>query len=235
MVAAASEEASTNVGAVASAAEEMSASVIEIGRQVHDSSRIAGEAVKQAERTDIRITELLTSSRPDRRRRQADHRDRRADQPAGAQRHHRSRARRRIRPRLCGGRQRGQGAGGADRQGHRRDRDADRRHAGRDTGFGRRDQGDQRRPSRESPISHQTIAATVEEQGAATAEIARNVSEAAKGTAEVAEKIIDVNQRRQRDRRSFGQVLGSARVALRTRAVILKTEVENFLNTVRAA
>ena len=46
MVAAASEEASADVGAVASAAEEMSASVVEISRQVHDSSRIAGEAVK---------------------------------------------------------------------------------------------------------------------------------------------------------------------------------------------
>src|SRR5262249_45447521 len=58
MVAAASEEASTHVNAVASATEEMRASVMEMGRQVHDSSRIAGEAVKQAERTDARITEL---------------------------------------------------------------------------------------------------------------------------------------------------------------------------------
>ena len=62
MVASASEEASANVGAVASAAEEMSASVTEISRQVHDSSRIAGDAVKQAERTDVRINELLQAA-----------------------------------------------------------------------------------------------------------------------------------------------------------------------------
>ena len=64
-----------------------------------------------------------------RRRRQADHRDRRADQSAGAQRHHRGGARRRGRPRLRGGRPGGEGAGGANRQGDRRDRHADRRHA----------------------------------------------------------------------------------------------------------
>jgi methyl-accepting chemotaxis protein len=62
MVAAASEEASANVGAVASAAEEMSASVVEISRQVHDSSRIAGEAVKQAEHTDHRINLLALNA-----------------------------------------------------------------------------------------------------------------------------------------------------------------------------
>ena len=62
MVAAASEQASANVGAVASAAEEMTASVTEISRQVHDFSRIAGDAVKQAERTDARINDLLKAA-----------------------------------------------------------------------------------------------------------------------------------------------------------------------------
>ncbi|EJW10154.1 methyl-accepting chemotaxis receptor protein [Rhodovulum sp. PH10] len=57
-VAAGSEEASTNVGSVAAAAEELTSSVAEVTRQVHDSSRIAGEAVAQAEKTDARITAL---------------------------------------------------------------------------------------------------------------------------------------------------------------------------------
>ena len=57
-VAAASEEASTNVQAVASAAEELTASVSEIGRQVQESSRISGEAVSQARKTDERVTKL---------------------------------------------------------------------------------------------------------------------------------------------------------------------------------
>jgi methyl-accepting chemotaxis protein len=57
-VAGASEEASTNVQSVASATEELSASVHEIGRQVQESSRIANAAVSQAEETDARIAKL---------------------------------------------------------------------------------------------------------------------------------------------------------------------------------
>jgi methyl-accepting chemotaxis protein len=58
LVASASEEAFSNVQSVASATEELSASANEIGRQVQESSRIASEAVKQAEWTDSRINEL---------------------------------------------------------------------------------------------------------------------------------------------------------------------------------
>ncbi|MBK5958796.1 chemotaxis protein [Rhodoplanes elegans] len=57
-VSAASEEASTNVQAVASATHEMTSSVHEISRQVQSSSQIAAEAVRQAERTDARVNEL---------------------------------------------------------------------------------------------------------------------------------------------------------------------------------
>ncbi len=57
-VAAASEEASTNVQSVASATEELTASVGEIGRQVQESSRISHEAVDQAHKTDDRINKL---------------------------------------------------------------------------------------------------------------------------------------------------------------------------------
>ncbi|MGY4381514.1 HAMP domain-containing protein/CHASE3 domain sensor protein [Bradyrhizobium sp. i1.3.6] len=80
----------------------------------------------------------------DRRGGQIDHRDRRADQPSGAQRHHRGGACRRGRPRLCRGRQRSEVAGQPDREGHRRDFLAHRGHAGRDGRVGRRDQGDRR-------------------------------------------------------------------------------------------
>src|SRR5712672_4632299 len=58
IVAGASEEASTNVQSVASATEQMAGSISEISRQVLESSRIAGDAVKQAEKTDARITAL---------------------------------------------------------------------------------------------------------------------------------------------------------------------------------
>src|SRR4030081_413839 len=64
VVAAASEETSTNVQSVASATEEMAGSINEIGRQVADSNRIANEAVDQAQKTDARIAELsLAASR----------------------------------------------------------------------------------------------------------------------------------------------------------------------------
>jgi methyl-accepting chemotaxis protein len=61
-VAASSEEASANVKSVAAAAEEFSGSVAEIGRQVLESRRIAAEAVKQAETTNTRMTELSQSA-----------------------------------------------------------------------------------------------------------------------------------------------------------------------------
>jgi methyl-accepting chemotaxis protein len=62
-VAGASEEASANVQSVASATEQLSASVGEIGRQVSESGRIAQSAVAQAERTDDRITKLSHAAR----------------------------------------------------------------------------------------------------------------------------------------------------------------------------
>src|SRR4030081_1763634 len=58
MVAAASEEASTNVQSVASATEEMTLSVNEISRQVQDSARMANDAVDQARKTNDRVSEL---------------------------------------------------------------------------------------------------------------------------------------------------------------------------------
>ena len=57
-VAAASEEASTNVQSVASATEEMASSVNEISRQVQESARMAGDAVGQARTTTDRVSEL---------------------------------------------------------------------------------------------------------------------------------------------------------------------------------
>jgi methyl-accepting chemotaxis protein len=58
VVAAASEEASTNVQSVASATEELSSSINEISRQVQESARMASEAVEQARRTNDRVGEL---------------------------------------------------------------------------------------------------------------------------------------------------------------------------------
>ena len=57
-VAAASEQATANVQSVASATEELSSSVTEISRQVQESARMANEAVDQARKTNDRVSEL---------------------------------------------------------------------------------------------------------------------------------------------------------------------------------
>jgi methyl-accepting chemotaxis protein len=60
--AAASEQASTNVQTVASAAEELSASIGEIGRQVSESTRITTQAVQETERTNTHIRGLAEAA-----------------------------------------------------------------------------------------------------------------------------------------------------------------------------
>ncbi len=143
VVAAASEEASTNVQSVASATEEMASSITEISRQVQESARMAGGAVNEARKTNDRVSELSKAASPHRRCGRTDQHHRRTDQPVGAQRHHRGGARRRGRPRFCGRGIGSEGAGRTDREGDRRDRPADQRHPGGDAGIGERHQGNQ--------------------------------------------------------------------------------------------
>ncbi|MBL8834666.1 MAG: nitrate- and nitrite sensing domain-containing protein [Alphaproteobacteria bacterium] len=61
-VAAASEQAAGNVQTVASAAEELAASVAEISRQVATSTKIAGDAVDQANRTNATVEGLAVAA-----------------------------------------------------------------------------------------------------------------------------------------------------------------------------
>jgi methyl-accepting chemotaxis protein len=61
-VAASSEEASTNVRLVAASAAELTSSVQNIGAKVGESRRISGEAVKRAEKADARIAELTQAA-----------------------------------------------------------------------------------------------------------------------------------------------------------------------------
>ena len=78
------------------------------------------------------------------------------------------------------------------------------------------------------------IAAAVEEQGAATQEISRNVQQAAMGTTQVASNITDVNHGAAETGSASTQVLASAQ-SLSSESNHLKSEVEKFLHTVRAA
>ena len=61
-VAASVEQASANVQTVASSAEELSASVREIGQQVEHSSKIAGEAVIEADKTNATVEGLAKAA-----------------------------------------------------------------------------------------------------------------------------------------------------------------------------
>jgi methyl-accepting chemotaxis protein len=78
------------------------------------------------------------------------------------------------------------------------------------------------------------IAGAVEEQGATTQEISRSVGEAAKGTAQVASSISEVNKGAADTGTASGQVLESAQ-SLSRDSSDLKVEVDKFLATVRAA
>ncbi|WP_316975549.1 methyl-accepting chemotaxis protein [Shumkonia mesophila] len=61
-VAAASEQASANVETVASAAEELSSSISEISRQVTQASQIASAAVSEAEQTNVKVQGLAQAA-----------------------------------------------------------------------------------------------------------------------------------------------------------------------------
>jgi methyl-accepting chemotaxis protein len=78
------------------------------------------------------------------------------------------------------------------------------------------------------------IAAAVEEQGAATAEIARNVAEAARGTEDVSANIAGVNTAAQQSGSAAGEVLGAA-ASLKDNSLTLQLQVKNFLREIRAA
>ncbi len=78
------------------------------------------------------------------------------------------------------------------------------------------------------------IASAVEEQGAATQEISRNVQQAAQGTTEVSANIGGVTAAAEQTGTAAGQVLSSAG-ALQKNGTDLKTQVDEFLRTVRAA
>jgi len=79
-----------------------------------------------------------------------------------------------------------------------------------------------------------TIAAAVEEQGAATQEISRNVQQAAEGTQQVSAGITDV-RRGASETGSASTLVLSAAQSLSGDSNRLKVEVDKFLNSVRAA
>jgi methyl-accepting chemotaxis protein len=78
------------------------------------------------------------------------------------------------------------------------------------------------------------IAAAVEEQGAATREIARNIQHAAGGTSEVSSNIVGVSSASTEAGTAATEVL-TASGALRREADVLRAEIDAFLQNIRAA
>jgi methyl-accepting chemotaxis protein len=232
-VASASEDASANVKSVAAASEEMTSSVQEIGRQVNESSKIAGEAVSQAEKTDARIGQLSEAA------------SRIGDVvkliTAIAEQTNLLALNATIEAARAG--EAGKGFAVVAQEVKAlasQTAKATDEIAGQITGM--------QAETRESVLAIKeisgtvrrisdiatTIAAAVEEQGAATGEISRNALLAAQGTAQVAVNITDVNRGASETGTASARVLASAQ-SLAGESGRLKREVEKFLNTVRAA
>jgi methyl-accepting chemotaxis protein len=232
-VTAASDEASVNVQSVASATEELTSSVHEIARQVHESSRIAGDAVKQAEKADARIAQLSQAA------------GRIGDVvkliTAVAEQTNLLALNATIEAARAGEAGRGFAVVAQEVKA------LAAQTAKATDEIGSQITGMQAATTesvaaikeisgtigRVSDIAA-TIAAAVEEQGAATQEIARNVHQAATGTSQVASNITDVNRGAAETGSASAQVLASAQ-SLSRESNSLKAEVEKFLATVRAA
>ncbi|WMT77777.1 methyl-accepting chemotaxis protein [Bradyrhizobium sp. Ash2021] len=233
MVAAASEEASTNVQSVASATEELSTSVNEISRQVQESARMASEAVGQARTTNDRVSELSKAA------------SRIGDVVelinTIAEQTNLLALNATIEAARAGEAGRGFAVVASEVK-------ALAEQTSKATGeIGQQVAGIQAATQdsvnaikeisgtieRLAEISS-TIAAAVEEQGAATLEISRNVQQAAQGTHQVSANITDVQRGASETGSASSQVLSAAQ-SLSGDSNRLKLEVGKFLNSVRAA
>ncbi len=232
-VSSASEEATVNVQSVASASEEMASSVNEISRQVQEAARIAGDAVQKAHSADERINSLSQAS--------AKIGDvvELINTIAGQTNLLALNAT--IEAARAGESGRGFAVVASEvkalaEQTAKATAEIGQQitsiqSATQEFVANMREIGDV--ISRIAEISA-SIASAVEEQGAASQEIARNVQQAAAGTSEVAVNIAEVRSGAAETGGASSQVLAAAR-SLARETNRLKSQVESFLNTVRAA
>jgi methyl-accepting chemotaxis protein len=233
VVAAASEEASTNVQSVASATEELSSSVNEISRQVQESARMANEAVGQARSTNERVSELSKAAA-----RIGDVVEL-INTIAGQTNLLALNAT--IEAARAGEAGRGFAVVASEVKALAEQTSKATGEIGQQISGIQAATQDSVTAIREisgtieklSEISS-TIAAAVEEQGAATQEISRNVQQAAQGTQQVSSNITDVQRGASETGSASTQVLSAAQ-SLSGDSNRLKLEVGKFLDSVRAA
>jgi methyl-accepting chemotaxis protein len=232
-VAVASAQASANVQSAASATGEVGASIEEIGRQVQQSTKIAAEAVKQAAQTDIRMTELSRSAS-------------RIGEVVTlittiAAQTNLLALNATIEAARAGEAGRGFAVVAAEVKMLAtqtttateaiKTQIAEMQNTTKDSVAAIKEISGT--IGRISEIAA-TIAAAVNAQGAATEEIAHNIAQAAQGAAQVATNITDVNHDAGETGTASAKVLHAAKF-LSGESRRLELEVENFINTVRAA
>lgn len=232
-VAAASEQSSANVQSAAAASEQMVSSVNEISRQVGESQRVATAAVQQAEQTNARIAELSQSAG-------------RIGEvvkmiSAVAEQTNLLALNATIEAARAG--EAGKGfavvasevkalAGQTAKATEEIGKQIAQMQSATEHSVGsiREISGTIQTISRISAA----IAASVEQQGSASQEIACNVQQAAQEASQVSGSIFEVSRGASDTGTAAGQVHGAA-LALSSESALLKTEVERFLASVRAA
>ncbi|MGM4902136.1 methyl-accepting chemotaxis protein [Tardiphaga sp. 866_E4_N2_1] len=232
-VAGASDQASSNMQSVATATEELSLSVNEIGRQVQTSSKIADSAVVQAQQTDARIGELS-----------------RAAQRIGdvvdlitaiAEQTNLLALNATIEAARAGDAGRGFAVVASEvkslaSQTAKATEEISTQIAGMQSATQESVSAIKQIGSTIGEISGiaSEIASAVEQQGAATREIAQNVQRVAHGTQQVAGDIVDVNRGATETGAASAQVLNSAQT-LSSESARLRAELDRFMGNIRAA
>ena len=232
-VAAAAEEAASNVGTVAAAAEELGASVQEIGRQVQGSAGLAQNAVAEADQTGQLVRELSRTSA------------RIGDMVSMISNIASQTNLLALNATIEAARAGEAGRGFAVVATEVKELASQTARATEEIGgqIGEIQSVTERAVSAIGSITGRigeintvaaTIAAAVEEQGAATQEIVRNVSQASVGTTEVTRNVAGLAQASDEAGAAASEVLAAA-TELSRESEHLTSEVDRFLATIRAA